>query len=101
MINKISDLSIGQTYYLCFIKNEKFANKVKLLAIINETESFVSNKTEIYVELYERNKLVSNNLFYAQEVGIGNTKLEAKNNYAKFKYEQTHNSINSLKKLIQ
>jgi hypothetical protein len=87
MIKKLSDLLIGETYYLCFVKDARFAKKAKLLAFINESTNLNSDKTELYVEVFQGNKVVSTNLVYAHEIGIGKTKLEARKNYGKFNFE--------------
>ncbi len=96
-INKISDLKVGEDYYLCFIKEAKFAKKCRLIGIINENCEHPDNgRTELYLKL-----LRSTNLVYCEEIGIGETKIEAKNNYGKFKYEQNDNFSNSFKKVSE
>lgn len=99
MITKISDLSIGQTYYICFVKNIRYAKKAKLIGIINETRNFLSNKTEFYLEISEKNKSTFYNLVFAKEIGIGETKIEAKNNYGKFTFERTDKAVCSIDSL--
>lgn len=87
-ITKISDLVVGQYYYLCFTKGAK-PKKSQILAIINETAGF----TEIYALIKFPKNLgsMSTNLLYACEIGLGNTEQEAKDNYGKFNFEENPN----------
>lgn len=90
-IEKISDLEVGRDYFVCLVKDARFARKCKLIAIINENQEFPNNfKTELYLEFRK-----SSNLVYCQDIGIGNTKIEAKSNYSKFKYEANKSFSNS------
>ena len=98
-IEKISDLEIGETYYVCLVKNLKFVRTAKLLGLVNETVKFKSDKTEIYLDLNRDKNNSTRNLLYVFEIGIGNTKTEAFNNYNKFKYEKLKNETNDFKKL--
>jgi hypothetical protein len=98
-IEKISDLEIGETYYVCLVKNIKLVRTAKLLGLVNETVKFKSDKTEIYLDLYRDKNNPTRNLLYVFEIGIGNTKLEAFNNYNKFKYEKLKNETNDFEKL--
>ena len=90
-ISKISDLKVGEYYYLCFVEDARFARKCKLIAIINESVEFKeTGKTELYVEFPN-----STNLVFCQEIGIGKTKMEARKNYGRFKYEKNESFSNS------
>ncbi len=87
-ITKISDLVVGEYYYLCFVKGAK-PKKSQLLAIINETGGI----TEIYalIKFPKNSGTMSTNLLYAREIGLGNTEQEAKDNYGKFDFEENPN----------
>lgn len=99
MINKLSDIKIGQEYSILLIKDKRFTRKAIIKAIINEQEQFNSDQTEIYVSLFHRGKLKSTNLFYAKEIGIGENKDEAYNNYGKFDFEENENFERSFEKV--
>ena len=87
MITKISDIKIGKEYKILLVKEKKYARKCVVKAIINE-EKYSEEKTEIYVDLFEKEKLSSSNLLYFSEIGIGENDEEAFNNYGKFDYEE-------------
>ena len=89
-ITKISDLIIDNEYYLCISDKPSKYYKVKLLAIINEFE--VTGHTELYVE-----DKTGTNLYYFCEIGIGNTRPEAKKNYGRFNYEKNEKFVKSYK----
>ncbi len=91
MINKISDIKIGQDYIILLINDKKFARKCIVKAIINETKEFSSDKTEIYVDIFQRGKWYSSNLLYFSEIGIGENKEEALKNYNRFSFENNPN----------
>jgi hypothetical protein len=75
-VSKLSDLTIGQTYWIIFFyPSAKHAKKCKFLG----TENVHSNYPEINIRMYD-----SNATFYLNEIGIGTTKAEAKQNYGKF-----------------
>jgi hypothetical protein len=95
MITQLSQLSKGGQYYVCFGPQAKLAKRIKLIGIINEEINFKSDKTELYFEMFWSKTRSSTNLVYAQEIGIGMTKLEAKKNYGKFNYEKIHNAYKS------
>jgi hypothetical protein len=101
MINKLSDLKVGKEYYILLIKDKKFTKKAIIEAIINEEIEFKTNRTEIYVTLLHRNKFKSTNLFFAKEIGIGENKEEAYNNYGKFDFEENENFEHSFKSVIE
>lgn len=87
-IKKISDLEIGQEYFIAFGKH--YIKKMWLIAIINEEP----DRTELYVE----NKHGSN-LLYFIEIGVGTTRQEARENYGRFNYEYNTQFANSIKDL--
>lgn len=94
-VKKISDLVINETYYLLFVNDGRFAKKIKLLGIINENVEYNDVKrTELYFETAK-----SRNLAFFGEIGIGKTKLEAKSNYGKFKYENNELFSDSYEKV--
>lgn len=88
MINKISDIKIGQEYVILLVREKKLARKCIVKSIINEKISFQSDQTEIYIDLFRKGKWSSSNLLYFQEIGIGETPEEALNNYGRFSYEE-------------
>lgn len=96
MIAKISDIKIGNEYKILLIKEKKYARKCIVKAIINE-EKHKTRKTEIYVDLFEKGKISSSNLFYFCEIGIGDTKEEAFKNYGQFDYEENPNFETALR----
>lgn len=97
MINKISDIQVGGDYTILFIKDEKFARPCVVKAIINEREDFHSDKTEIYVDIFNRGKWLSSNLVYFCEIGIGENKKEAIKNYGRFNFEENSEFESSFK----
>ena len=71
---KISDLKIGNEYYVCFTDDARMARKCKLLSVnIQEL-----NESELEIEFSD-----GINLVFCNEIGIGATKMEAKANYQK------------------
>lgn len=91
MINKLSDIRVGKEYDLFVIKDKRLARKAVVHALINETEEFPpTGKTEIYLSIYQRGTWKSSNLFYASEIGLGEGKDEAYQNYGRFGYEANH-----------
>ena len=88
MINKISDIQIGNEYMILLADDIKLARKCIVKAIINESKEFKSDKTEIYVDLFKRGKWHSSNLLYFSEIGVGDNKEEALKNYGRFNYEE-------------
>ncbi len=107
MINKISDIKIGQEYVILLASDIKLARKCIVKAIINEVKEFKSKKTEIYVDLFKRGKWSSSNLLNFSEIGIGENKTEALKNYGRFNYEEnskfksTFQNINKMDVLVQ
>jgi hypothetical protein len=81
-IKKISDLKPGNEYWMCFVRSATISRHCKLIAIINEKKT-PYGLTELYLEFRE-----STNLVFCEEIGIGNTRMEAKRNYGKFRYEE-------------
>ena len=96
MINKISDIIIGEEYLILLTDDKKYARKCVVRAIINEKDF---GKTEIYVDLFEQGKWTSSNLLYFCEIGIGKTKKEALKNYGRFDYESNPNFKTSFENL--
>lgn len=89
MINKLSDIQVGKEYDLYVVKAKRLARKAVVHGLINESVEFPpTGKTEIYLSIYRRGKLNSCNLFYASEIGLGETKDEAFRNYGRFRYEE-------------
>ena len=87
-MKKISDLKVNQVYFLTFVNDARYAKKAKVLAIINEDSEFKdTGRTEIYFALKN-----GTHLAWTEEIGIGNSRKEAKSNYGKFKYEK-HDSF--------
>lgn len=84
IICKLSDLKVNNVYILTWGKT--LYEKVKLLAIINQLEGY----TEIYIETKR-----GTNIPYSIEIGIGETKEQARNNYGKIKYESNENFYKS------
>ncbi|MDO8898659.1 MAG: hypothetical protein Q7V19_13500 [Bacteroidales bacterium] len=99
MINKISDLEIGKEYDILLVKDKRLIRKAIVKAIINEKDDLISERTEIYVALYQRGKLKSTNLFYANEFGIGENTNEAYDNYGRFDFEDNDNFETSFEKV--
>lgn len=87
MVNKLSDLKIGETYFMCFMPERKYAKEAVLISIINEQIEFNSEDTELYVSVKRSNRITSFHLVYACEIGIGSTKKESVMNYGRFKKE--------------
>lgn len=87
MITKISDIKIGNEYKILLVKEKKNARKCVVKAIIND-KRYNTRKTEIYVDLFVRGKFSSSNLLYFSEIGIGENKEEAFENFGKFDYEE-------------
>jgi hypothetical protein len=81
-MKKISDLIIGKEYFVCLVQDARFAKKYKLLAIINDKDNGDKKKTELHIEHSK-----GTNILFFHEIGIGRTKMEAKNNFGKFLYE--------------
>jgi len=92
-IEKISDLIVGNYYYLIFNSrlDARYAKRYKLLGIINE---FNDGNTELYFE-----SKTGNNLVYACEIGIGNNKKESVLNFGKLKFEKIESAYNNLDEL--
>lgn len=99
LIEKLSDLEIGQIYYLWFFKDSKKAKRIKFLGLLNETVAFKSDRSEVYFEILKGKSFESRNLTYANEVGIGSTPNNAKMNYGKFNYEETEKAFNNYEKM--
>lgn len=94
MINRLSDIKLGQQYNLCVVKDRRRARTAVVHGIINEEVAFPPNgKTEIYLSIFQQGKWKSSNLFYASEIGLGETKEEAYRNYGRFRFEE-HESFN-------
>lgn len=96
MINKLSDIRVGKEYHLYVVKEKRLARKAVVHGLINETVAFPPNgKTEIYLSIYRRGRLNSCNLFYASEIGLGETKEEAFRNYGRVRHEENDAFDNS------
>lgn len=97
MINKLSDIRIGKEYNLFVIKDRRMVRKAVVHGLINEEVEFPPNgKTEIYLSIYQRGRWKSTNLFYACEIGLGDSKEEAYLNYGRFKFEANEQFDKSL-----
>jgi len=94
-INKISDLILENPYWVCLVKDGRFAKLWYLHAIINETVDHPDSKL---TELYFTHKR-GGNLLYACEIGIGLSKREAAANYGKFKYEKNETFLDGFYKV--
>ncbi len=104
MINKISDIRIGEEYMILLAEDKNIARKCIVRAIINDQTEFKSGKTEIYVELFKDGKWSSTNLLYFSEIGIGEDAGEALRNYGRFNYEENpgfDSSVEEAKKKSQ
>ncbi|MDX5326071.1 MAG: hypothetical protein LPK80_07395 [Bacteroidota bacterium] len=99
MITKISDIEIGKEYYLLLERDKRTAKKTIVHAIVNEKEEFISNKTEILLSIFYGGKEKSTNFLYVKEIGIGETKEEAYENYGKFIFEENDSFLLSKNKL--
>lgn len=102
MINKISDIVIGQEYVILLIDDMRLAKKCTVLGIINESEKFNSDRTEIFVQIKGRQP--SKNLLFFKEIGIGEDKKDSLKNYGKFIFEENSNfstSFEAVKKNFQ
>ncbi len=79
-VNKTDD------FFVCLIPDARFARKSKFLEIINETKFGKTEYTEFLIAMFKNGKRLGTNLLRANEIGIGYTKKEAKENYGKFTY---------------
>ena len=73
--------------------------KAQLLAILNEKEKFISDKTELYLKRFKGE--AASNVFYAQEIGIGYTITQAKKNYGQLSFEEIPNAFNNYEKMLK
>lgn len=88
MINKLSDIKIGREYDFFLVKNRQRPRRAIVHALINESEDYPDvHKTEVYVTIFYGRGKRSQNLLYASEFGIGETREEAFLNYGRLKYE--------------
>ena len=93
-IKQLKDLIIGEEYYLSW--SNKYNGpfwRVIFLGCINE---FENGYIELYVAQIKYGKFYSSSVCYALEIGIGQTKKEAKFNYGRFKYDNFPNVYKSL-----
>lgn len=84
--NSLSQINKEEDYFICLIKDARFARKSKVLEIINETKFGKPKSTELLIRIYKNGKAISTNLLYAKEIGIGYTKKEARDNYGRFEF---------------
>lgn len=86
-IKKLSDLLVGETYFVCFGSSGSYVPKAKFKGFINERKLFISLSTELHFHILEKKGLSMDSYISANEIGIGKTRLEAIKNYRKFKFE--------------
>ena len=91
-INSLKDLVIGEKY-ICFWGSDHFW-EVIFLGAINE---FECKNTELLIAEIKKNKWIHINMPYASEIGIGESKKEAKSNYCKFVFENLPNEYKNRK----
>ncbi|MGV9013435.1 MAG: hypothetical protein ACOH13_12650 [Flavobacteriales bacterium] len=101
MINQLSDIKIGQQYHLFVLKDGRRSCTAVVHGIINEEVDFPpTGKTEIYLSIYQKGKWKSLNLFYASEIGLGETKEEAYQNYGRFRFD-AHESFDKSRATVE
>ena len=88
MIDKISDIQLGKEYFVLLAKNKNLANRAIVKDIVNEKIKFNSDQTEVVIDILAPKRMMGTKLLYFNEIGIGETKDEALNNYGRFTYEE-------------
>lgn len=80
MVNSVNDLQIGQVYFICLIPNGK-AFKSKYIGCVKEDD-----KPYFYFLPLERKGFKGSiSCFEMDEIGVGDSKEEAKANYGRIK----------------
>jgi len=76
---KLSEIQIGKTYFLCLMPELRFVYKVEILEII-----YKYHKPDIRFKWLNRKNFGLSLCFYS-EIGLGETKVDAVNNYSELK----------------
>lgn len=87
MINKISDIQLDKEYYILMSDDTRLVKKCIIRSITNESKEFISNETEILVEIFKGGKKDYTTTLKIKSVGIGSDKDETLKNYKRFIYE--------------
>lgn len=94
-IKKLSDLVVGEEYFVCWARSPNLYHRIKLLGFVN---ALGSGNTEIYFQTPPKN-WKSNKYCFVHEIGIGVTRREAKSNFGQLKFEDLPLAYKSFEKM--